>query len=334
MAYAFEQLRHDGLALRHEYDPHRLSKAAVIDHERGYVVGIDRHHHVQEIIHPQFNGSTEAVISMNYQEQPLHFPDEHDTLAGREVDSYHPYTTLDSTFRLADAALFMAIRDVPLNTYQRYQWFLRGRSYIDQAHWAYMDSAKTQRGPLKKEMFERPHDFLHLPDPSLVELFKAFKARGIIVGILSNSDAEYVRFLLEPLGIAPYVDFVVGTARKPSYFERGRHHELEDRFGVTPGEVLYMGDDAYQDCVAPHKYAHWQTVALLEKHPGREGLHRNPVLFGGNSNGNNHGTGKSYETHLARQIEQHASVIVEGHLAQLLQLDLRKQYDVQHGLSN
>lgn len=317
LEYACRQLAEDSIPVNLPSVPlAELRKALVMDHLEGRLVGVDHRHSVREVVYPQID---EDQIGRLYP-GPLSFATTTRAFTGEPI---HPYTTLDNTFRFADAVLFMALSETGLSPSKRYTGYLRARQHIDACHRGYVNDSQTERGVLKRAMLEDPSDFLHIHDPDLVTLFRTFREYGMSIGIISNSDEAYVRKLSKLLGIVDYIDVIVAPAGKPGYFKQRHHCAVERQFNVQPHEVLYMGDDAYQDCVAPSRYAGWNTVVLLERYAGREGLRSNPILFGKN--------GAPYQTHLAAQIQQHAAVIVEGHLVKLLELNLRGRYDTIHG---
>ena len=87
-------------------------------------------------------------------------------------------------------------------------------------------------------------------DPAAAPLLRDLRRRGVGILVVSNFDAR-VRGVLEALGLLPLVDAVTisseaGAAKPdPAIFA----HAL-DRAGLTPREVLHVGDTAREDLAA------------------------------------------------------------------------------------
>jgi len=83
--------------------------------------------------------------------------------------------------------------------------------------------------------------------PEVPEALRAFRARGLRVGVVSNFDARLVG-LLEHLGLAPLVDRAVHSTRvgvakpDPAIFQAAL-----EALGVAPSEALHAGDEVVAD---------------------------------------------------------------------------------------
>jgi putative hydrolase of the HAD superfamily len=96
--------------------------------------------------------------------------------------------------------------------------------------------------------------------PEVFDVLQALKARGLILGVLSNWDIR-LGPLLEGLSLTPYFDHVVLSAvigwEKP---HRRIFASAIERSGVPADEVLHVGDSYQQDVVGARQagmYAVW-----------------------------------------------------------------------------
>jgi phosphoglycolate phosphatase len=79
--------------------------------------------------------------------------------------------------------------------------------------------------------------------PGAAEAVRALHAAGLRLGVCSNKPVEFTRQLLEYLGLAGQFDVVLGpedVARPKPAPDMIR--AALDRLGLSPGEVLYIGD--------------------------------------------------------------------------------------------
>jgi putative hydrolase of the HAD superfamily len=110
----------------------------------------------------------------------------------------------------------------------------------------------TQAGLAAYRDFWEPHTLTH---PHVEELFVGLRARGVRVGVLSNTiwDATYHRGIFERDGVLHLIDADVYSSElkhtKP-------HPEIfrvaAERVGVTAAECVYVGDRAYEDVHGGH----------------------------------------------------------------------------------
>jgi len=95
----------------------------------------------------------------------------------------------------------------------------------------------------------------------VIPTVKALKSRGLQLGVISNWD-ERLRPLLQKLGLARYFDSITVSgdldALKPS---RAIFREAARRLGLTPGEILHVGDSIRAD-VRGARAAGFQAVLL------------------------------------------------------------------------
>jgi len=86
--------------------------------------------------------------------------------------------------------------------------------------------------------------------PDAVETIKALKALGLHVGIITDSDNDYIESHLKALGIYDLFDSIT-TSEEAGYFKPHPRPFLLalQKAGATPEEALYVGDNPLKDCV-------------------------------------------------------------------------------------
>ena len=86
--------------------------------------------------------------------------------------------------------------------------------------------------------------------PDAVETIKVLKALGLHVGIVTDSDNDYIESHLKALGIYDLFDSIT-TSEEAGYFKpHPRPFRLAlQKAGVEAGEALYVGDNPRKDCV-------------------------------------------------------------------------------------
>ncbi|WP_297536625.1 HAD family hydrolase, partial [Thermococcus sp.] len=79
---------------------------------------------------------------------------------------------------------------------------------------------------------------------------EALKALGLHVGIITDSDNDYIESHLKALGIYDLFDSIT-TSEEAGYFKpHPRPFQLAlEKAGVKPEEALYVGDNPKKDCV-------------------------------------------------------------------------------------
>ncbi|WP_456420905.1 TIGR02253 family HAD-type hydrolase [Thermococcus sp.] len=83
-----------------------------------------------------------------------------------------------------------------------------------------------------------------------VETIKALKDLGLHVGIITDSDNDYIEAHLKALGIHDLFDSIT-TSEEAGYFKpHPRPFQLAlEKAGVNASEALYVGDNPAKDCV-------------------------------------------------------------------------------------
>ncbi|AFL95733.1 HAD-superfamily hydrolase [Thermococcus cleftensis] len=86
--------------------------------------------------------------------------------------------------------------------------------------------------------------------PDAVETIKALKDLGLHVGIITDSDNDYIEAHLKALGIYDLFDSITTSEDAGFYKPHPRPFQLAlERAGVEASKVLYVGDNPAKDCV-------------------------------------------------------------------------------------
>lgn len=99
--------------------------------------------------------------------------------------------------------------------------------------------------------------------PDAEETLKALKKMGLHVGIITDSDNDYIAAHLEALGILDLFDTITTSEDAGFYKPHPRPFRLAlERAGVKPEEALYVGDNPSKDCVGAKNVG--MTSVLLD----------------------------------------------------------------------
>ena len=83
-----------------------------------------------------------------------------------------------------------------------------------------------------------------------VETIKTLKELGFHVGIITDSDNDYIEAHLKALGIYELFDSITTSEDAGFYKPHPRPFQLAlERAGVEPEEALYVGDNPAKDCI-------------------------------------------------------------------------------------
>ena len=86
--------------------------------------------------------------------------------------------------------------------------------------------------------------------PDAVETIKTLKELGFHVGIITDSDNDYIEAHLKALGIYELFDSITTSEDAGFYKPHPRPFQLAlERAGVEPEEALYVGDNPAKDCI-------------------------------------------------------------------------------------
>jgi putative hydrolase of the HAD superfamily len=104
------------------------------------------------------------------------------------------------------------------------------------------DPALVEKIVAWRRTYNLPGGVWNTVDPDAAPALTAVRRAGLGAAVISNSNGS-ARSLLESLGLAGHLDFVVDSAEEgvekpdPRIFERALA-----RAGVAPGEAVYIGD--------------------------------------------------------------------------------------------
>ena len=86
--------------------------------------------------------------------------------------------------------------------------------------------------------------------PDAVETIRALRDLGLHVGIITDSDNDYIEAHLRALGIYDLFDSITTSEDAGFYKPHGRPFLLAlDIAGIKPGEAIYVGDNPAKDCI-------------------------------------------------------------------------------------
>jgi HAD superfamily 5'-nucleotidase-like hydrolase len=268
------------LNLKFDFD--RTIRGLVIDRKLGNVLKLSRH----SAIRTSYHGLT-----------PLDYKTQGRLYKSKYVDLRDPsYDTVDTTFSIAFAGLFMQLVDLKENgeaTLPAFQVISEDLNYVlDKGH---------RDGSIKNVVEEKIADFV-IKDPECVEGLERFVKHNKKLFLVTNSEYHYTKLLLD-YAINPFLkdhshwselfEFTITAAQKPSFFtEKRRFLKIDPKTGtmtnqdskITPGiyqggcattftqdlnlspdEILYIGDHIYGDIVRLKKDCAWRTALVVEE---------------------------------------------------------------------
>lgn len=106
--------------------------------------------------------------------------------------------------------------------------------------------------------------------PDAVDAIKALKGMGLHVGIITDSDNDYITAHLKALGIYDLFDSIT-TSEEAGFFKPPHPRPFQlalEKAGVKPEEALYVGDNPKKDCVGAKNVE--MTSVLLDPNGGEK----------------------------------------------------------------
>ncbi|MDK2783211.1 MAG: putative hydrolase of the superfamily [Thermococcaceae archaeon] len=104
-----------------------------------------------------------------------------------------------------------------------------------------------------------------------VETLKTLKERGYHVGLITDSDSEYLKAHLEALGILELFDSITTSEEAGFYKPHPRIFELAlEKANVKGEEAIYVGDNPLKDCVGARQVD--MVSVLLDKNGNKKEL--------------------------------------------------------------
>jgi HAD superfamily 5'-nucleotidase-like hydrolase len=269
------------LKLDFSYD--RAIRGLVIDKSKGNILKLSRY----------------SAIRVSYHGlKPIDFREQGRVYKSVYIDLRDPnYLSIDTSFSIAFAGLFMQLVDLKDSS--------EAATLPDYAHIAedltvVLDRAHRD-GSLKDEVRKNVDQYI-IKDEKLVAGLERFKKHGKKLFIVTNSDFNYSKLLLD-YTINPFVkehkgwedlfEIVVTLSAKPRFFiDNQRFLKIDPKTGlmtnmdkkmeagiyqggsasvmtndlaVAPDEILYIGDHIYGDIVRLKKDLAWRTALVVEE---------------------------------------------------------------------
>ncbi len=107
--------------------------------------------------------------------------------------------------------------------------------------------------------------------PNALETIEALKGMGLHVGIITDSDNDYIEAHLRALGIYDLFDSLTTSEDAGFYKPHESPFQLAlERAGVAPGDALYVGDNPAKDCVGAKNVG--MLSVLLDPEGKKRGL--------------------------------------------------------------
>lgn len=267
------------LNLKFDFD--RAIRGLVIDRKLGNVLKLSRHSAIRTAYH--------GVNAMDFRAQRKLYKSTY-------IDLSDPsYDTVDTTFSIAYAGLFMQLVEMKENgeNLPDFQIIAEDLNYVlDRGH---------RDGSIKDVVEEKISDFV-IKDEECVQGLEKYARHGKKLFVVTNSDYHYTRILLD-YAINPFLkdhkhwselfEFTITAAQKPSFFtdkrrflkvnpDDGSMTNLNSKISpgiyqggcattftndleLSPDEILYIGDHIYGDIVRLKKDCAWRTALVVEE---------------------------------------------------------------------
>ncbi|MDR1893657.1 MAG: HAD-IG family 5'-nucleotidase [Spirochaetales bacterium] len=265
--------------LKLKFDFHRAIVGLVIDRRNGFLLQINRYGKVK---------------SCRCGLKAVSFAEQNRIYENRVVDLREPgFISLDTSFAISQGVLFSQLvelkkKGLDLPDYERLQ------QDMDRA----IDSLHAD-GSLK-ERVRRDFDRYVNPDPEAALMLERFKGAGKKLMIVTNSEYEYTRDLLN-YALNPFLknhshwselfELVITLADKPGFFSRGSRFlrvdpvsgamtnhlgpvtggifqggcssRIQEDLGLSGNEILYIGDHIFGDVLSIKKNCGWRTALVI-----------------------------------------------------------------------
>ncbi|MCO5143046.1 MAG: HAD-IG family 5'-nucleotidase [Oligoflexia bacterium] len=264
------------------FDYNLAIRGLVIDKRKGNLLKVSRHGAIRAAMH--------GTKVMDFHDQKLAYGSTYIDLRDSR------YSAVDTAFSLSTASLFMQLVEckdsnssLALPDYEQMANDLM--SEVDGAH-----RDGSLKGLVRKDL-----DKYIIKDPDVVEGLEKYRKHGKRLFLLTNSDFNYTKLLLD-YAIQPFLkdvkhwsdlfEFVITAAQKPRFFFDSipflkvdlATAEMTNQEGVlVPGiyqggcaqdftrdlqldgdEILYLGDHIYGDILRLKKDCNWRTAMVIE----------------------------------------------------------------------
>lgn len=261
------------------FEHERFIHGLIIDKPRGNVLKLNRFSKVKKAYH----GTEEIdfkIVKQVYKSASIDFNDPN-------------ILTLDTSFAISTGVLFsmlVSLKDKGSKLPEYEDMAVEIKEVLDIVH---------SDGTLKDEVKKNVSRYIEI-DPAITQTLEKLKRYGKKLIVITNSDYDYTKFLLEQT-ITPFLkdhndwkdlfDYTITYAQKPRFFQHpinflkvdentglmsnhdgdlkpgiyqgGNAQKLEAALGVEGDDILYFGDHIYGDVVSIKKTMNWRTALIL-----------------------------------------------------------------------
>ncbi len=265
------------------FEFHKMIRGLVIDKKLGNILKLNR-----------YSGIRISLHGMN----PIDFKTQKKIYRSKYIDLGDPnYYAIDTIFSISPALLFGQLVDLKDG---RYASQLPDYTQIAEDILECLDEAHRD-GSIKNDV-RRNIDHFIFKDPKIAEGLERYKRHGKKIFVITNSDFDYTKFLLDSC-INPFLkdhkhwselfEYTITLAHKPRFFyenqpfqkvdlQKGVHSEtttdivpgiyqggsaksFSSALNINGDEILYMGDHIYGDILRLKKDCNWRTGLVVDE---------------------------------------------------------------------
>lgn len=266
--------------LKLEFDFKRVIQGLVIDKSKGNLLKVSRFGKVKS----SFHGLS-----------PLDFKEQQRLYGNGVIDLGDPHIqSLDTNFAVSNGVLYSQLVDLKEKGLALPNYDVLASDIKDALDICHSD------GTLKNHVRNNISKYI-IQDPEVVALFERYKRYGKKLLVITNSDFNYTKLLLD-YTINPFLkehkdwsdlfEITVTLASKPRFFntrtpfltidpatgfmtntegkitkgiyQGGYAGKLQADLGLEGDEILYLGDHIYGDVVSIKKTFNWRTALVLD----------------------------------------------------------------------
>lgn len=266
--------------LKLDFDFHRVIQGLVIDKKKGNLLKVSRFGKVKSSYH--------GLSPIDFKEQQKMYGNGVIDLSAAHIQS------LDTNFSVSNGVLYSQLVDLK----KKGQPFPDFETLADDIKEA-LDICHSD-GTLKNHVRDNISEYI-IQDPEVVALLERYKRYGKKLLVITNSDFNYTKLLLD-YTINPFLkdhadwsdlfEITVTLASKPRFFttktpfllidsktglmknaegkigkgiyQGGFAGLLQKDLGLDGDEILYLGDHIYGDVVSIKKTFNWRTALVLD----------------------------------------------------------------------
>jgi len=257
-------------------------RGLVIDSKNGNILKLSRYGAIRQSYHGT---------------KPISFNEQQQIYRSTYVDLGDPnYMAIDTSFSLAFCVLYGQLvdcKDIYTEQMPNYQTIALDVQFcVDKVH-----SDGSLKGIISKDL-----DKYIVKEKEVVEGLKHFVKYGKKIFILTNSDFDYTKLLLD-YAISPFLkpgehwqdlfEFIITLANKPRFFydnvrflainpktsamtntygpiepgiyQGGNAKKFTEDLALSGDEILYIGDHIYGDIVRLKKDCNWRTALVVDE---------------------------------------------------------------------